>query len=100
VDQQSQLMAAGSRPPRLFHPSNNAEANHIPRTFWTFFSKLITCWAPKCCMRQLGAKFEDKLVRQAWREKVALCAIVLFISAIVGFSTLALSPLMCSGTVG
>jgi chitin synthase len=38
---------------------------------------------------------KDKAVRQAWREKVALCSIILVLCGIVGFITVAFQKVLC-----
>jgi chitin synthase len=60
---------------------------------WARFAKVITCCVPSGAMKQCGMK--DPAVRQAWREKVALCIIIFLISFGVLFITLFLQGLLC-----
>ncbi|RUS17593.1 chitin synthase-domain-containing protein [Endogone sp. FLAS-F59071] len=66
-------------------------------TTWKVFSIAITCCFPSACLRMLGKM--DARSQQAWREKCALCLIILFISFILGFLTFGLSSLACQKIV-
>ncbi|KAF8332603.1 chitin synthase-domain-containing protein [Cantharellus anzutake] len=61
---------------------------------WTFFSHLVTFWAPSVLLSSLGG-MRDKATRQAWREKVALCLIALLLGGAVGFATVGLDRVLC-----
>ncbi|CAG8552813.1 10497_t:CDS:2, partial [Acaulospora colombiana] len=60
---------------------------------WVMFSRCITCWAPSCLMSCCG--LHDRLVQQAWREKIALVFIILIHCAAVGFLTFGLTQAFC-----
>lgn len=61
---------------------------------WTLFSRVVTFWAPGALLSSIGG-LKDKLVRQAWREKVALCFIALCLGGIVGFFTVGMQRVLC-----
>ncbi|KAI0321088.1 glycosyltransferase family 2 protein [Amylostereum chailletii] len=61
---------------------------------WVFFSKVVTFWAPAALLTSLGG-FRDKATIQAWREKMALCFIILILCAGVGFATVGLQKVLC-----
>ncbi|CAG8732672.1 9207_t:CDS:2, partial [Racocetra fulgida] len=63
-------------------------------TLWVYFSWVVTacCIGPvlsACC------RMKDPNTRQAWREKVALCFIILCISLFMGFLTFGFSQFAC-----
>lgn len=47
----------------------------VPNKAWRFFSSLCTCFLPNKILIWVGDTDEEK---QAWREKVALCLIMVF----------------------
>ncbi|OCB92161.1 glycosyltransferase family 2 protein [Sanghuangporus baumii] len=61
---------------------------------WTLFSRIITFWAPGVLLSSIGG-LKTKPVRQAWREKVALCFIALGLGGIVGFMTVGMQQVLC-----
>lgn len=63
---------------------------------WRIFSKIITCWAIPPCLSACGMR--DKPTQQAWREKVTLVFLALFMGGFVGFITMALNRVLCPST--
>jgi chitin synthase len=61
---------------------------------WVVFSRIITFWAPSFVLKQFGS-FKDKATMQAWREKLALCFIIMILCAVVGFATVGLQKVPC-----
>ncbi|KAI9187715.1 ATP-dependent RNA helicase [Blastocladiella emersonii ATCC 22665] len=61
---------------------------------WVWFSRAVTFWAPRVLL-QKAFGLENAQVRQAWREKMALCFIILLVSAVVGFLTFGFSTAVC-----
>ncbi|KAL5507330.1 CHS1_2 [Sanghuangporus vaninii] len=61
---------------------------------WTLFSRIITFWAPGVLLSSIGG-LKTKPVRQAWREKVALCFIAVGLGGIVGFMTVGMQRVLC-----
>ncbi|KAI8807520.1 hypothetical protein BJ742DRAFT_666194, partial [Cladochytrium replicatum] len=60
---------------------------------WKKFSWAVTFWAPGAILSRCGIKQPE--VQQAWREKIALCVIILFISGILTFNTIGLRAFAC-----
>ncbi|KAI9104804.1 chitin synthase [Phlyctochytrium arcticum] len=68
-------------------------------SWWTTMSRCLTCCAvPRVLERTMGMK--DRVVQQAWREKVALCIIIAMLCTIVGFLTVGLRPALCPANDG
>lgn len=61
---------------------------------WVIFSRVVTIWAPNTLLSSIGG-LHDKMSQQAWREKVALCLIAVFMGAIVAFLTIGFRPTLC-----
>ncbi|RKP20153.1 hypothetical protein ROZALSC1DRAFT_21651, partial [Rozella allomycis CSF55] len=60
---------------------------------WKWFSYLITFWAPPFALRLCGKR--DKATQQGFREKIALCFIILILCAAVAFLTFGLQRTLC-----
>ena len=65
-----------------------------PLDAWRIFSRVVSFWAPDFLLESLGG-LKDKQKRQAWREKIALCFIILVMCAIVGFLTVGFQKVLC-----
>ncbi|KAJ9075462.1 hypothetical protein DSO57_1035916 [Entomophthora muscae] len=66
------------------------ERHSLGRQFWIAFSYLVTFWMPGCCLGMRGIKH-----RTAWREKAAICTLLLLFWLIVLFFATALGPILC-----
>ncbi|CAO3632910.1 unnamed protein product [Mucor fragilis] len=64
-----------------------------PASCWTTTSWILTWWAPPFMLRTFGIK--DKSMQQAWREKVSLVQVIIFLCAIVGFLTFGFNATVC-----
>ncbi|CAB4424697.1 unnamed protein product [Rhizophagus irregularis] len=64
------------------------------KTCWVIFSRIVTFWAHPALLSSIGG-LHDRPSRQAWREKITLCFIFLFLSGTVGFLTVGFSSLIC-----
>ncbi|KAG9069531.1 hypothetical protein KI688_010434 [Linnemannia hyalina] len=84
-----------SRPDRFVTPETmfKKRKENEPASCWVVCSRITTCWALPPVMRMCG--IHDKAVQQAWREKVTLCAIIMFIGGMVAFLTIGFSRLLC-----
>jgi hypothetical protein len=84
-----------SRPDRFQNPETmfKKRKDDEPASCWVICSRIATCWALPPFMRMCG--MSDKLVQQAWREKVTLCVIILVIGGMVAFLTVGFSLLLC-----
>lgn len=63
-------------------------------TTWRIFSLIVTFWAPNILLSSLGGIKEPQM-RQAWREKVALCFIIALLCGCVGFATVGFQKVLC-----
>ena len=61
---------------------------------WKIFSRVVTFWVPDFLLSSLGG-MKDPNVRQAWREKIALCFIICVLCAAVGFATVGFQKVLC-----
>ncbi|KAF8972952.1 glycosyltransferase family 2 protein [Flammula alnicola] len=66
-------------------------------TTWRIFSRVVSFWAPDFLLSSVGG-LKDKAVRQAWREKVALCFIIVVMCCAVGFATVGFQKVLCPET--
>ncbi|KAG0265994.1 hypothetical protein BG011_003644 [Mortierella polycephala] len=66
------------------------------RKAWVFFTWLMTWWIPSFMLSSCG-KMKREDVRMAWREKVALCCIIFFMSSIIIFVITGFGKMMCPG---
>ncbi|TFY66514.1 hypothetical protein EVG20_g4565 [Dentipellis fragilis] len=64
---------------------------------WTVFSRVVTFWAPAFLLQSVGG-LKDKQTVQAWREKMALCIIILIMCGVIGFMTVGLQKVLCPET--
>ncbi|RIA96949.1 Glycosyltransferase Family 2 protein [Glomus cerebriforme] len=60
---------------------------------WILFSRIVTFWAPPSVLSCCG--MHDRLVQQAWREKIALVFIILILCIVVGFLTFGFETAIC-----
>ncbi|KAI0743448.1 glycosyltransferase family 2 protein [Daedaleopsis nitida] len=65
---------------------------------WRIFSRVVSFWAPDFLLESLGG-LKDKQKRQAWREKIALCFIIIVLCGVVGFLTVGFQKVLCPDTV-
>ena len=61
---------------------------------WRIFCRIVSFWAPDFLLSSIGG-FKDKAVRQAWREKIALCFIIIVLCCLVGFVTVGFQKVLC-----
>ncbi|CAJ0834906.1 5453_t:CDS:2 [Entrophospora sp. SA101] len=77
--------------------SNSAKYNYdkyASYTWWELFALIITVWVPDTLLKRIG-QMNHPLTRQAWREKVTLCIIILTLCFCLGLLSFALRPLLC-----
>lgn len=84
-----------SRPDRFVTPETmfKKRKENEPASCWVVCSRITTCWALPPFMRMCG--IHEKPVQQAWREKVTLCVIIMFIGGMVAFLTIGFSSILC-----
>ncbi|KAJ2707425.1 ATP-dependent RNA helicase [Coemansia sp. IMI 203386] len=64
------------------------------RPYWRAFSLIVTLWMPNIVLNKLLKK-ETAETRQAWREKIALCLIIVLITALTALISFGLSSMFC-----
>ncbi|KAI8330035.1 chitin synthase-domain-containing protein [Blakeslea trispora] len=67
------------------------------RRWWVRFVWLCTFWIPSFLLSWIG-KMKRSDIQMAWREKVTICMIIAFFSAVVLFLILGLGEVICPGT--
>ncbi|KAF9911493.1 hypothetical protein EC991_003295 [Linnemannia zychae] len=84
-----------SRPDRFVTPETmfKKRKENEPASCWVICSRITTCWALPPFLRMCG--IHEKPVQQAWREKVTLCVIIMFIGGMVAFLTIGFSSILC-----
>ncbi|KAH7049995.1 chitin synthase [Linnemannia elongata] len=80
--------------------SHNQPVEELPTTrarkLWVAFTWAMTWWIPSFMLSSCG-KMKREDIRMAWREKVALCCIIFFMSAIIIFVITGFGKMMCPG---
>ncbi|KAI8889377.1 glycosyltransferase family 2 protein [Backusella circina FSU 941] len=69
------------------------KADTPPLTTWVLVTWVLTWWAPSLFLSCAGIR--DKGMQQAWREKVSLVQIIIFLCALVGFLTFGFNTAIC-----
>src|SRR5205085_7059123 len=64
------------------------------RKKWVFLTWFITWWIPPCFLNWCGG-MKRKDIQMAWREKVALCMVILLVSGAVVFILAGLGRIIC-----
>ncbi|KAI6779069.1 Chitin synthase-like protein [Emericellopsis cladophorae] len=64
-----------------------------PLSFWNVYCAIVTFWCPDMVLKCFGKTTRNQ--RRAWREKMGLISIILFIMAIVGFITFGFTAVVC-----
>ncbi|KAL7629419.1 Chitin synthase, class 3 [Parahypoxylon ruwenzoriense] len=65
-----------------------------PPSVWNVYCAIITFWCPDFILGCCG--FRSKAQRRAWREKMGLISIILYIMAFVGFLTFGFQQTVCA----
>ena len=83
-------------PPTLLtsNSANGQPSNSSGFSSWRIFCRIVSFWAPDFLLSSIGG-FKDKAVRQAWREKIALCFIIIVLCCVVGFVTVGFQKVLC-----
>ncbi|TPX53428.1 chitin synthase [Synchytrium endobioticum] len=74
-------------------PLQGSPRQQDSRSWWTVTSAAMTCLIPSCALNMMGIK--GKAIQQAWREKVALCMIILTLCVFTGFLTFGIRTILC-----
>ena len=81
-------------PTLLTSASVNGQPSSSGFSSWRIFCRIVSFWAPDFLLSSIGG-FKDKAVRQAWREKIALCFIIVVLCCVVGFVTVGFQKVLC-----
>ncbi|XXG94573.1 Chitin synthase 4 [Hypoxylon texense] len=65
-----------------------------PPNVWNVYCAIVTFWCPDFILAWCG--FRSKAQRRAWREKMGLISIILYIMAFVGFLTFGFQQTVCA----
>jgi chitin synthase len=87
------------------------QSRRNPKNCWATTSWILTWWAPPLLLRTFGKLvffiigkrkpilynlgIKDKNMQQAWREKVSLVQVIIFLCCIVGFLTFGFNATVC-----
>ncbi|KAJ3180960.1 Chitin synthase, class 3 [Geranomyces variabilis] len=83
----------GGRTPAMAILSSAKEGWNI----WAFVAQAMTCYIPSMLLRKFG-HMEEKAVQQAWREKLALCTIIICMCGALGFLTYGFTNTVCTNS--
>ncbi|KAK3695281.1 glycosyltransferase family 2 protein [Podospora appendiculata] len=64
-----------------------------PPSFWNFYCAIITFWCPGFVLKCFGKS--TRAEQRAWREKMGLISIILYIMGFVGFITFGFNQVVC-----
>ncbi|KAI0482902.1 glycosyltransferase family 2 protein [Xylariaceae sp. FL0804] len=64
-----------------------------PPSVWNVYCAIITIWCPDFILNCFG--FRSKMQKRAWREKMGLISIILYIMAFVGYLTFGFRETVC-----
>ncbi|KAF9113137.1 hypothetical protein BGX27_002130 [Mortierella sp. AM989] len=70
------------------------EPTTTARRNWVFLTYALTWWIPTFLMSKCG-RMQRPDIRMAWREKVALCILIFFLSLVMVFYIAILGELVC-----
>ncbi|KAJ2786078.1 ATP-dependent RNA helicase [Coemansia javaensis] len=82
---------------RLLEPASPYKHSHSSawiQPWWRGFALAATIWMPSIVLRKALGK-ETPGMRQAWREKLALCLVIALVTAAATFVSFGLSLLLC-----
>ncbi|KAJ7039261.1 glycosyltransferase family 2 protein [Mycena alexandri] len=92
----------GVAPVPLINPpgdstASSGQSDYQGSNAWRITSLVLTFWAPGVLLDKLGG-MHDKQIRQAWREKMALCIIIAIMCAVIAFITVGFQRVLCTNT--
>lgn len=82
-------------PPQEPGAAAHSQPDYTGSDAWRIISLVLTFWAPNALLTSLGG-MRDKAIRQAWREKMALCMIIALLCAAVAFITVGFQKVLCT----
>jgi len=73
--------------------SKKVEEQLRPPSLWNIYCSIITFWCPGFMLKCFG--MTTKAQQRAWREKMGLISLILFIMGVVGFLTFGFTQVVC-----
>ncbi|KAK0656379.1 glycosyltransferase family 2 protein [Cercophora newfieldiana] len=73
--------------------SKQVEEHLRPPSLWNIYCSIITFWCPAFMLKCFG--MSTKAQQRAWREKMGLISLILFIMGVVGFLTFGFTQVVC-----
>ncbi|KAF5097510.1 hypothetical protein DV451_003798 [Geotrichum candidum] len=68
-----------------------------PPSLWRTYCFIVTFWAPSFLMKYFGMPTRDRQI--AWREKIGLITIILYVAAFVAYLTFGFTTTVCNNNV-
>lgn len=68
-----------------------------PPSLWRIYCYLITFWAPPFILKRCGMPTRDRQI--AWREKIGLITIIIYIATFVAYLTFGFTATVCNSNV-
>jgi chitin synthase len=66
-------------------------------SFWKAYCYVVTFWAPGSLLKLFGMPKKDR--QMAWREKIALITVIIYLGAFVAYLTFGFTRTVCKGSV-
>lgn len=66
-------------------------------SLWQYYCHVVTFWAPPPVLRLFGMRTKDR--QRAWREKIGLITVILYVGAFVAYLTFGFTNSVCHNTV-
>lgn len=79
----------GGKPPNVVEQE--------PLSLWHAYCRTVTFFIPAALLRVFGMKTKDR--QDAWREKIGLITVILYVAAIVAFLTFGFTKSVCSNNL-
>lgn len=68
-----------------------------PPSLWRTYCFIVTFWAPAFLMKYFGMPTRDRQI--AWREKIGLITIILYVAAFVAYLTFGFTVTVCNNNI-
>lgn len=77
--------------------SKTSQSGDPPPSLWRFYCYIVTFWAPPFLLRWFGMHTKDRQV--AWREKIGLITVILYVAVFVAYLTFGFTTTVCNNTL-
>ncbi|KAK4180383.1 chitin synthase-domain-containing protein [Triangularia setosa] len=93
----SRRRSSGAKHGKITKDGKGHKKKHVeqmsPPSLWNIYCAIITFWCPGFILKCFG--MPAKAQQRAWREKMGLISIILFIMGVVGFLTFGFTQVVC-----